>query len=420
MNMNDYHAEFEKIISRPYFSDKINGSRTKAFEKFIKSGIPNRKWENWRHTDLSIILKEKFRVPEKIDAPNNEIDLKDFKIEGAHTFVIYNGHYQESSEPLPEGLKVLTNLEYLERNNWGNNSIEKSPFDLLNTSLCDSGISLVIDDNIELHDPIQIVFFCSSNDQLMVCPRINVDINKSSSATIIEHYIDQSELFFQNTSMVISLKDNASLNHVCIQSNTDSAVNVSNLHVSQMKDSRYNFFQFIDGGGLSRSNIYTYLENENAECFLSGITLSNKKQHFDTNIITDHISPNCTSHQNFKSVLNGNSTGVFNGRTIVRENSQKTDSRQSNKNLLLSENAMMNSNPQLEIYADDVKCAHGSTTGALDEEALFYLRSRGIDRKSASSLLIRGFVSELIDEVNNLDIKNYLFNRFDNWLKTNN
>jgi ABC-type transport system involved in Fe-S cluster assembly, permease component len=187
-----------------------------------------------------------------------------------------------------------------------------------------------------------------------------------------------------------------------------------------MKDSRYNYFQFIDGGGLSRSNIYTYLEKENAECFLSGITLSNKKQHFDTNIITDHISPNCTSHQNFKSVLNGNSTGVFNGRTIVRENSQKTDSRQSNKNLLLSENAMMNSNPQLEIYADDVKCAHGSTTGALDEEALFYLRSRGIDRKSASSLLIRGFVSELIDEVNNLDIKNYLFNRFDNWLKTNN
>ena len=148
--------------------------------------------------------------------------------------------------------------------------------------------------------------------------------------------------------------------------------------------------------------------------------MSNKKQHFDTSIITDHISPNCTSDQNFKSVLNGNSTGVFNGRTIVRENSQKTDSRQSNKNLLLSENAKMNSNPQLEIYADDVKCAHGSTTGTLDEEALFYLRSRGIDRKSASSLLVRGFVSELIDELNNLDIKNFLFNRFDNWLEKNN
>ena len=420
MNMNDYHVEFEKIISRPYFSDKINISKTKAFEKFIESGIPNRKWEGWIHTNLSIISKEKFRIPEKMDTLDNDLDLSNIKIEGAYTLVIYNGHYQESSEPLPEGLKVLTNLEYLERNSWVNDSIEKSPFDLLNTSLCDSGISLVIDENIELHDPIQIVFFSSSNDQLIVSPRINVDINKSSSATIIEHYIDQSKLFFQNSSMVISLKDNASLNHVCIQSNTDSAVNISNRHVSQMKDSRYNFFQFIDGGGLSRSNIYTYLERENAECLLSGITLSDKKQHFDTNIITDHISPNCTSLQNFKSVLNGNSTGVFNGKTIVRENSQKTDSKQSNKNLLLSENAMMNSNPQLEIYADDVKCAHGSTTGAIDEEALFYLRSRGIDRVNASSLLIRGFVSELIDELNNLDIKNYLFNRFDNWLITDN
>ena len=346
--------------------------------------------------------------------------MKDFKIEGAHTFVVYNGHYQESSEPLPEGLKVLTNSEYLDHNYRENDSVEKSPFDLLNTSLCESGISLVIDENIEIHDPIQIIFFSSSNDQLMISPRVSIDIDKSSSATIIEHYIDQSNLFFQNSRMVISLKDNASLNHVCIQSNTNSAVIVSNLHVSQMKDSRYNFFQFIDGGRMSRSNIYTYLENENAECFLSGITLSNKKQHFDMNIITDHISPNCTSHQNFKSVLSGHSTGVFNGRTIVRENSQKTDSRQSNKNLLLSKNAKMNSNPQLEIYADDVKCAHGSTTGALDEEALFYLRSRGINHKNASSLLIRGFVSELIDELNNLDIKNFLFNRFDNWLIADN
>ena len=418
MNMNDYHTEFEKIISQPYFSDKINGSRTKAFEKFLESGIPNKKWDNWRHTDLSIISKEKFRVPENTDAPDNILDLSDIKIEGAYTLVIYNGHYQESSEPLPEGLKVLSNLEYLEPNNWVNENKEKSPFDLLNTSLCFSGISILIDDNVELYDPIQIIFFSSSDDQLLVSPRINVDINESSSATIIEHHIDQSELFFQNSSIVISMGNNASLDHIRIQSNSDNSVNVSNLHVSQMKDSRYNFFQFIDGGRLSRSNIYTYLEKENAECFLSGITLSDKKQHFDTNIITDHISHNCTSLQNFKYVLNGNSTGVFNGRTIVRENSQKTDSKQSNKNLLLSENAIMNSNPQLEIYADDVKCAHGSTTGALDEEALFYLRARGINRKNASSLLTRGFVSELINDLNSLDIKNYLFKRFDNWLVT--
>ena len=126
------------------------------------------------------------------------------------------------------------------------------------------------------------------------------------------------------------------------------------------------------------------------------------------------------SLQNFKSVLNGSASGVFNGRTIVREDSQKTDSKQSNKNLLLSDQALMNSNPQLEIYADDVKCAHGSTTGALDKEALFYMQSRGINKKEATSLLIRGFVSELINDIKNEDVKDYLFEKFDNWLLNNN
>jgi Fe-S cluster assembly protein SufD len=130
--------------------------------------------------------------------------------------------------------------------------------------------------------------------------------------------------------------------------------------------------------------------------------------------------PNCVSLQNFKSVLNGSASGVFNGRTIVREDSQKTDSKQSNKNLLLSDQALMNSNPQLEIYADDVKCAHGSTTGALDKEALFYMQSRGINKKEATSLLIRGFVSELINDIKNEDVKDYLFEKFDNWLLNNN
>ena len=130
--------------------------------------------------------------------------------------------------------------------------------------------------------------------------------------------------------------------------------------------------------------------------------------------------PNCTSSQNFKSVLNNKSSGVFNGRTIVREDSQKTNSKQSNKNLLLSDKATMNSNPQLEIYADDVKCAHGSTTGALDNEALFYMQSRGIDRESATSILVRGFVIELMEEIENKGLRNYLFNKFDNWLMKNN
>ena len=147
------------------------------------------------------------------------------------------------------------------------------------------------------------------------------------------------------------------------------------------------------------------------------MTLSKDKQHSATYINTDHAKPHCTSSQNFKSILNDMSSGVFNGRTVVQEDSQKTNSIQSNKNLLLSDKALMNSNPQLEIYADDVKCAHGSTTGALDKEALFYMQSRGINKEEASSLLIRGFASELINEVQHEETKKYLLNKFDHWLR---
>jgi Fe-S cluster assembly protein SufD len=254
----------------------------------------------------------------------------------------------------------------------------------------------------------------------MINPQVNIDIMASSSATIIEQYVSDTSSFFQNTSVFASLEKNSSLYHIRIHSNSDETANISNLYVSQSDDSTYNYFQLVDGGALQRSDIYTDLKGKNATCSLSGLTLLDKKQHSATYITSDHIMPHCVSSQNFKSVLSGNSSGVFNGRTIVRQDSQKTDSKQSNKNLLLSDQAIMNSNPQLEIYADDVKCAHGSTTGALDSEALFYMQSRGINRKDAISLLIRGFVSELLNGIENEELKNHLFVKFDKWLLNNN
>ena len=213
------------------------------------------------------------------------------------------------------------------------------------------------------------------------------------------------------------MKENAALNHIRIFSNADEAINISNLYTDQAEGSNYEYFQFVNSSALQRSDIYGKLDGVNSSCSLSGLTLSKDNQHSAIYINTDHAKPHCTSSQNFKSILNDMSSGVFNGRTVVQEDSQKTNSRQSNKNLLLSDNALMNSNPQLEIYADDVKCAHGSTTGALDKEALFYMQSRGINKEEASSLLIRGFASELINEVQHEETKKYLFNKFDHWLR---
>ena len=418
MNMNDYQNEFDKILSRKYFPESLNNSRKKAFSKFLDIGIPSRKWEDWRHTDLSFLNKNDFRISEVNDLSEN-IDIAKYKIKNTYTLIIINGHYAENISDAPKELKVLSNLEYLRQNNWKQKVKKDTPFDLLNTSLCDSGMSLTIGPDKHIDKPVHILFICSGDENLIINPQVNIDINRSSSATIIEQYASEISSFFQNNCVFASIKENASLNHLRIFSNSNETINFSSSYIDQSDDSNYKYFQFVDSGALQRSDIYAELKGENSLCSLSGLTFLDNKQHSATYITTDHIMPNCTSFQNFKSVLNNNSSGVFNGRTIVRENSQKTNSKQSNKNLLLSDKATMNSNPQLEIYADDVKCAHGSTTGALDKEALFYMQSRGIDPESASSLLIRGFVNELMEEIDNKDLRDYLFTKFDNWLIKN-
>ena len=419
MNVSDYQNEFNKIIARKYFPSRLNSTRQEAFSKFLDIGLPTKKWEDWRHTNLSFLNKNNFRISEANDAPEN-IDFSKYKIKNTHTLVIINGHYVEHLSDAPKELKVLTNYEYLEQNDWKQKDKKDTPFDLLNTSLCDSGMSFIIEPGTDIDKPIHILFICSGSENLIISPQVNIDINRSSSATVIEQYASETSSFFQNNCVFASIKENASLNHLRIFSNANKTINISSSYIEQSENSNYKYFQFVDSGALQRSDIYNSLKGTNSTCFLSGLTLLDDDQQAATYITTDHIMPNCTSSQNFKSVLNNKSSGVFNGRTIVREDSQKTNSKQSNKNLLLSDKATMNSNPQLEIYADDVKCAHGSTTGALDNEALFYMQSRGLDRESASSLLIRGFVIELMEEIENKDLRNYLFNRFDKWLIKNN
>ena len=419
MNISDFQSEFDKIMSRSYFSKKIHPEREKAFSQLLEVGLPTKKWEDWRYTDLSVIANNSFRLSDTQDVPSKKIDISDYQIDGADPIVIFNGHYQEDLSLIPDGVTLLSNLEYIEKNNWKFKNPNLSPFDLLNTTFMDSGVSLIIDSNINIERPIQLILISSGVDSLMVSPRLHIDVGQSSSATFIEEHVGTSNSFFQNTSLFISTGINAQLDHIRIQSNSDKMVNMANQYLYQNEDSRYTFFQFATGSKLGRLNLHARLEGEGADCKLNGLALSNKNQHLDNHIIMDHKVANCTSSQNFKTVLQDNSSGLFNGRTIVREGAQKTDSSQSNKNLLLSTNAIMNSNPQLEIYADDVKCSHGSTTGALDTDALFYLRSRGLNPLAAKSLLIRGFVTELLESVKNENIRKYITEKFSDWISKN-
>ena len=419
MNISDFNIEFDKIINRDYFSDKVHPMREKAFSKFLKIGLPTKKWEDWRFTDLSSISNSNFRLSEKQDAPNGDVDISQYQIDDVETIVIYNGHYIETLSSIPSGIQLLSGLDYLEKTNWEFNSPEHSPFDLLNTAFMDSGMSIVVDKNVIVEKPIRMLFISSGLESIMVTPRIHIDLGESSSATFIEDHRGDSNSFFQNGSTFVTLKQNAQLDHIRIQSNSITTANIVNIQVEQNADSRYTFFQFADGGQLGRLNIYNELKGEGANSDINGLTLSNDTQHLDNHVITDHQVPHCSSSQNFKTVLQDHSSGVFNGRTIVRKDAQKTDSSQSNKNLLLSKSALMNSNPQLEIYADDVKCAHGSSTGTLDNNALFYLRSRGLDVMSAKALLVRGFATELLDLVKHDGTRDFITDRFDSWLSEN-
>ncbi len=419
--MPDYFkSEFVKIINRKYLAREANPFRTKAFDKLTEQGLPTKKDENWRFTDISSIKKGSFRISEKKDAPNADFNISGHELNSLKTVVFFNGHLQESLSALPKGLGVISNQKYMEQNGWALSQPTKSSFDLLNTAFIDSGVSIIVDKGIQISEPIRLLFICSSDEKLMTSPRIHVDIGESSSLSLFEQHVGDCNEYLFNQSVIVNIERNARLDHIRLQNNSESTINMGNLHVKQLEDSSYDFVQFAFGGKLGRTDVNIDLCEKGANCFVKGLSLSDHKQHLDVNVITNHHAPNCISDQNFKSILKGNSSGVFNGRVIVHDGAQKTDSSQSNKNLLLSKEALMNSNPQLEIYADDVKCSHGSSTGALESDALFYIRSRGIDQEAATALLVHGFASEIIEGIKNHDIKDLVITYFNTWLEQKN
>ena len=412
MSISNYKVEFEKMLNRNYFSKSLHSYRKEAFTQLEKTGFPTQKWENWRFTNVSNISDGEFMISEISDAPQTTPDIDSYQMEGIDTVVIYNGHYQKDISSIPNGVNLLSGSEYMERKNGNFNRANNSPFDLLNTAFTDSGMCIVLEKNTLVKSPIRILFISNGDRSIMVNPRVNVDIGESSSLTFIEQHVGDATSFFQNESVFITLGNNAQLDHIRIQSNSEFTQNISNLNVNQAADSQYEFFQLLDGSKLGRSDICVQLDGENAQCNINSLTLSRNNQHIDNNITVNHNSAQTHSSQFVKSILFDTSTGVFNGRTVVHENAQKITAQQTNKNILLSKKAKMNANPQLEIYADDVKCSHGSTTGQIDEDALFYLQSRGINKQDAMELMVVGFANEVLDKIPHPEIKKAIYTEF--------
>ena len=416
MNLSEYQNQFNKLISRKENSNTFQDFRNSYFSEFLKVGLPTQKCEDWRFTSLSELKREKFDISEINSNSFERFDLDKYDIKDVITFIFVNGHYQDRSQVFPSNLKVSTKLKDFEIDNIDPPPKMSDPFKLLNTAFMDSALSITIKENLDFKNPIRFLYLSESKTNLMISPKIHLKLSENSSATFIEEHLNSQGSLFHNQSTIIKLEKNSNLDHIRIQTNSVKATNINNATINQKKNSSYNFTQFSEGSRLSRSNISSYLDEDGCECYINGLSLSKSSQQIDNNIVITHKAPNCTSGQNFRSILKGRSKGVFNGRTIVKQKAQKTNSSQSNKNLLISKNALMYSNPQLEIYADDVKCSHGSTTGQLDEDILFYLQSRGLNINLSKTLLLKGFSAEIFDTIKNNSIKNSLEGKFDFWL----
>jgi Fe-S cluster assembly protein SufD len=290
----------------------------------------------------------------------------------------------------------------------------------LNTAFLQSGVFVLIPKNVELSAPLQLTYVADSTDTNFAnFPRVLVVAEENSSAKLVESFVSVGQnSYFTNAVVEVVIEDGARLEHTRLQRESSQAFHVATTSVELGRGSNYNSTSINLGGKLARHDISVVMNHEGAECCVDGLYVVGHDQHTDTHSVIDHKQPYCNSRQLYKGILDGNGRAVFNGKVFVREGAQKTDALQTNKNLLLSPQARIDTKPQLEIYADDVKCAHGAAVGQIDQDELFYLETRGINPALAKSLLTYGFAEEVIGKIGLESIRNQLDEAVMNQLHT--
>ncbi|MEX2617693.1 MAG: Fe-S cluster assembly protein SufD [Alphaproteobacteria bacterium] len=385
----------------------IEALRRGGFDRYRALGLPTPRSEQWKYTNLRALA----RIPFAPAAPGSTVTAIPAGIaplEDAYLAVIVNGRFDASLsalDGLPKGVesgslaaKAAQDPAALEASLGRLADIESRPLAALNTASMADGLYLRLADGAALDKPLHLVCIGDAGDDPVgISPRHLIDMGAGSIATLVESHVGAGS-YFANTVSEISVGAGAVLNHYKLQNEGPEAFHVAYTHVRLEDRSTYDGFVLQVGGKLARNEIRTHL-GEHVECRLNGAYLGRGEQHIDNTTFIDHASPNSTSHEVYKGVLDGRSRGVFQGKILVRKDAQKTDGRQVNKTLLLSPGTEIDTKPELEIYADDVKCSHGATTGDLAEEALFYLMARGIDRKKAKAMLVVAFVGEAVAEI---------------------
>lgn len=396
----------------------IHNIRTQAIKDFETMGFPSKKEEAWKYTSLNAVLKHDYSVfPKKEDAIEYR-DIKKYFIHDIDTYNlvfidgIFSSHLSNTTHDkidvcLMSSAMAKTKYKPVIDNYFNKIVSKENGFTPLNTAFSKEGAFIHINKNIAADKPIQIVNFATGNESaLMVQPRNLVVVDENAQVQIIERHQSLTDHpVFTNSVTEIYVGKRALVDYYKIQNDKPSASLIDNTFIEQQDESNCSMHTFSFGGKLTRNNLNFYQRGERIDSTLKGITIIEEKQHVDHNTLVHHISPNCESHQDYKGIYADTSTGVFNGKVVVEKEAQKINAFQSNNNILLDDRATINSKPQLEIFADDVKCSHGCTIGQLDEESLFYLRSRGIPLKEAKALLMYAFASNVLDSVKIPEIK---------------
>jgi Fe-S cluster assembly protein SufD len=419
--LTDQFETFEKSLNGQSKSN-AHQIRKNAFNHLVEHGFPHAKSEEYKFTNLTKALEKNFELRTAQRSPslsNKQISSVEIENLDAHKIVFINGKYSETHSDKIDvtGLKIIPlnkalkdSPEKLEAIFSTKADYESDPFIALNTAFSQDGIFIEIEDNVIVARPIMLHFIGDcQQDELLYQIRNIVKAGKFSQCTIIEKFDNiGSTPSFTNAVVEIDVAENAFLKYFKIENDTDKAYHVSNIHASQAAKSTLTTNTYALNGAIVRNNLNIMLEDEGCEAYMNGLYLLDGKTHVDNHTVVDHKKPNCYSNELYKGIMDGSSRGVFNGKIFVRKDAQKTNAFQSNKNVLLTNKAIVNTKPQLEIWADDVKCSHGCTTGQLDMEALFYLQSRGIQKEKARGMLLQAFANDVLETVSIDAIKDYL------------
>ena len=411
---------FEKSLNGEAKSS-MHAIRRAAIAKFAEVGFPTTHDEEWKYTDVSPIARMQFK-PVLGSAPSglttNDIERFTFGI--PHLLVVVDGWFSRElsrlqnlpadvyAGSLAEALR--TDGAMIERHLARHVRYDENAFTALSAAFLRDGAFIRIPQGRILDAPIHVLCISTVSEDPFVChPRNLIVAEKSSQAAVLESYVSLGQnKYFTNAVSEIVLAENAVLEHDKLQLESNQAFHVGTIHIHQERNSNFIQHSISMGGMLTRNNITAVLDGEGIESTVNGLFLGTSTQHIDNHTAIDHAKPHCNSHELYKGILSGKSRGVFNGKIFVRKDAQKTDAKQTNKNLVLSDEASIDTKPQLEIFANDVKCTHGATIGQLDEEAIFYLRARGVDLAKARDILIFAFASDVVDRLKIEPLRDHL------------